>query len=215
MPKSVSVHMKDASVKSILDKISAEAGLEYTIMGEDLIVISPRRNNSVAKVKGQPLATGLKGRVIDETGEPIIGASVIVKGSTNGVSTNLDGEFSLSNVHIGDVVNVSYIGYHTQSVRIKDASGLNVVLQPSATNLDEVVVVGYGVQRKRDVTTSISSLKGDDLVDMPANSIEQALVGRMSGVQVTQGTGMPGGGMSIKVRGTGTVTAGSDPLLCN
>ena len=63
-------------------------------MGEDLIVISPRRNNSVAKVKGQPLATGLKGRVIDETGEPIIGASVIVKGSTNGVSTNLDGEFS-------------------------------------------------------------------------------------------------------------------------
>ena len=91
------------------------------------------------------------------------------------------------------MVNVSYIGYHTQSVRIKDASGLNVVLQPSATNLDEVVVVGYGVQRKRDVTTSISSLKGDDLVDMPANSIEQALVGRMSGVQVTQGTGMPGG----------------------
>ena len=85
-------------------------------------------------------------------------------------------------------------------------------MKSMTTDLDEVVVVGYGVQRKRDVTTSISSVKGEDLADMPANSLEQALVGRMPGVQVTQGTGMPGGGTSIKVRGTGTVTAGSNPL---
>lgn len=154
----------------------------------------------------------MTGQVLDENGEPIIGATVQVKGTQKGVSTDLDGNFSLNNIHVGNEISVSYIGYHPKTIRVDNGQPLQITMEPSVSSLDAVVVVGYGVQRKRDVTTSISSVKGEDLVDVPANSLEQALVGRMPGVQVSQGTGMPGGGTSIKVRGTGTVTAGSDPL---
>ena len=217
--KIVSIHVKDATLKSVLHKIEAETGLEYKIMSDDLIVVSAKKRNSGENVANNNTTQGtaklsnpLSGQVLDENGEPIIGATVQVKGTQKGVSTDLDGNFSLNDIHIGNEISVSYIGYHPKSVRVENGQPLHITMEPSVSSLDAVVVVGYGVQRKRDVTTSISSVKGEDLVDVPANSIEQALVGRMSGVQVSQGTGMPGGGTSIKVRGTGTVTAGSDPL---
>lgn len=209
--KAVSLKAENATIKTVLDKMAQATGLEYSMMPNDVIVVSKSKNNKETS-KGTSLGKPLTGVVLDENGEPVIGASVVLKKTGRGVTTNIDGQFSLANVAMGDVVNISYIGYMPQSFTIKNAAHLSVQLTPSASNLDEVVVIGYGAQRKRDVTTSISSIKGDDLTDMPANSVEQALVGRMPGVQITQGTGMPGGGTSIKVRGTGTITAGSDPL---
>lgn len=209
--KAVTLETKDASISAVLDKMSQATGLEYSMMANDVIVVTKKKNDNETK-RRQLLDRPITGIVIDETGEPVIGASVVLKNTGKGVTSNIDGQFSLANVAVGDVVTISYIGYLPQSFDIKNSAPLKVQLIPSASNLNEVVIIGYGVQRKRDVTTSISSIKGDELTDMPANSVEQALVGRMPGVQITQGTGMPGGGTSIKVRGTGTITAGSDPL---
>ena len=208
----VTVHINKAGLSSALSDLSKASKLDYTVKKGNIIVITSPDESTAAKVKAEGTAKQLSGTIIDEDGEPVVGASVIIKGSTMGTSSNIDGEFSLPNVSVGDELSISYIGCRPQIIHVKNHTPLNIVMKSMTTDLDEVVVVGYGVQRKRDVTTSISSVKGEDLADMPANSLEQALVGRMPGVQVTQGTGMPGGGTSIKVRGTGTVTAGSNPL---
>ena len=209
--KVATINMADAPLTAVLDKICAENNLNYEIHSDDVIILSPKTGKS-AKSNAASASFTAKGVVLDENGEPVIGASVIAKGASSGVVTGLDGDFNLANVKKGDVLAVSYVGYQTANVTIKDNTPLKVTLDPTANALEEVVVVGYGVQRKRDVTTSISSVKGSDLADMPANSVEQALAGRMPGVQISQGTGIPGGGTTVKVRGTGTVTAGSDPL---
>lgn len=209
--KAVSLQTKDATIQSVLDKMAQATGLEYSMMPNDVIVVSKSKNNKETS-KGASLGKPLTGVVLDENGEPVIGASVVLKKTGRGVTTNIDGQFSLANVAMGDVVNISYIGYMPQSFTIKNAAHLSVKLTPSASNLDEVVVIGYGAQRKRDVTTSIATIKPSELKDIPTGSVEQALVGRMAGVQITQTEGTPGGGMNIKVRGTGSITAGSDPL---
>lgn len=209
--KEVTIQLKDAAFPQVLAKLSEATGLTYTRMSDDVVTVTEGKQASKTSVSSKK-AFDLNGTIVDESNEPMIGATVLVKGTNNGASADLEGNFTLKNIKPGDVLMVSYVGYQNKNVTVKDAAPLRIQLAQSASNLDEVVVVGYGTMRKRDVTTSISSVKGEDLADMPANSVEQAIVGKMAGVQVTQGTGMPGGGMQIKVRGTGTVTAGSDPL---
>lgn len=204
--------MSNATLSAVLAKLAETTGLQYNRKTDDVVTVSKKEETSKSEASGSKKVFNIKGLITDENNEPLIGATVLVKGTNNGASTDLEGEFSLNNIKEGDGLIISYVGYHSKNITVKNKELLKIQLIPSANNLDEVVVVGYGVQRKRDVTTSISSIKGDELADMPANSLEQALVGRMPGVQVTQGTGMPGGGTSIKVRGTGTVTAGSNPL---
>lgn len=203
----VSLKADNEPVETVLNRLFADKGISYTVEKSQIVL---RKSDSSTQSASDN--TKVSGVVTDSDGEPLMGATVMLKGTNTGVSTNLDGEFILPNVKIGDELSITYIGCHPETVKIRDNSPLKVVLKAATTNLDEVVVIGYGVQKKRDVTTAISSVSGKDLADMPANSIEQALVGRMPGVQITQGTGMPGGGTSIKVRGTGTVTAGSEPL---
>ena len=149
--------------------------------------------------------------ILDENGEPVIGASVAIQGTTLGSITNIDGEYTLANVPENAEVTISFIGYQTLTFKANDRALQNVTLKEDSEMLDEVVVVGYGVQRKRDVTTSISSMKASELA-VPVSSVDQALVGKMTGVQVSQPNGIPGGGLSIKVRGSGSITAGTEPL---
>lgn len=154
----------------------------------------------------------ITGTVTDPSGEPIIGASVVVKGGKFvGTVTDIDGNFSLS-VEPGSTLEVSYIGYATQTINVGTSSTFNIQLKENNLQLDEVVVVGYGVQRKRDVSTSVSSVKAEELANNPSSDFRQALVGKMPGVQVTQPSGDPEGAVRIRVRGISTVNAGSDPL---
>lgn len=208
--KEVTISVKNASFQTVLSKLSEATGLSYNRVTDDVVTVT-KKNEPASKKPSKKVFT-LKGLITDESNEPLIGATILAKGTNNGASTDITGGYTLNNIKAGDVLVVSYVGYHSKTVTVKDNAPLNIQLAQSANNLDEVVVIGYGTQRKRDVTTAISSVKGSDLADLPANSIEQAIVGKMAGVQVTQGTGMPGGGTQIKVRGTGTVTAGSDPL---
>lgn len=132
------------------------------------------------------------GNVKDVTGETIIGASVLVKGTTNGTITDFDGNFTLSDVDKGSIIEVSYIGYTTQSITVNDASPLNIILKEDAETLEEVVVVGYGVQKKANLTGAVTSMKSDELVKSRAANATTALIGQMPGLISKQAKGEPG-----------------------
>lgn len=153
----------------------------------------------------------VQGIVKDAAGESVIGASVLIKGSTVGTITDLDGRFTLTEVEKGTVVEISYIGYVSQSVVVKDGSLLNIILKEDTETLEEVVVVGYGVQKKSVVTASIAKVSSDDLGKSAPVRVDNALKGLASGVQVTTANGQPGSAAKIRVRGTGTIN-NSDPL---
>lgn len=148
---------------------------------------------------------------MDKNGDPIIGASILVKGTTNGTITDLDGKYNLANVPENSTLEISYIGYKTQSLKATDKSLANITLHEDTEVLDEVVVVGYTPMRKSDFTGSLASVKANEL-SLSAATAGQALVGKVAGVQVMQTTGAPGQGVSIKVRGTNSLSASTDPL---
>lgn len=151
----------------------------------------------------------VKGIVKDVSGEPIIGASVVVKGTSNGVITDFDGNFTIPNVPEGSVIDISFIGYVTQSV--KASSQMNIILKEDSKTLDEVVVIGYGVQKKSVVTASIAKVGENELAQTAPTRVDNALKGLAAGVQVTTQNGQPGSSSVVRVRGTGTIN-NSDPL---
>ena len=154
----------------------------------------------------------VKGIVKDNLGESVIGANVTEKGTTNGMITDLDGNFSLT-VQKNATLVISYIGYVTQEIAIKGNTNLNIILKEDSKALEEVVVIGYGTARKSDVTGSIASVGGDKLQEMPSTNITYALQNRVAGVDMAQTSSQPGATMQIRIRGTRSLTASNDPLV--
>ena len=152
----------------------------------------------------------VKGHVVDATGEPVIGASVIEGKSTNGTITDIDGNFSL-NVSANSTLTISFVGYKTQTVSVNGKTALKVTLQEDTEVLDEVVVVGYGTMKKSDLTGAVSSVGVKDIKDSPVANIGQAMQGKVSGVQIID-AGKPGDNVTIKIRGLGTIN-NSNPLV--
>ena len=148
-----------------------------------------------------------------EDGLPIPGASVIVKGTTLGTATDLDGNYSLNVPQENNTLVFSFVGSVTQEANIGNRSQINVVLQPDTRNLEEIIVTGYGTQPKREVTGAVSSVKGELIENLPMQSFDRALQGRASGVQVRSANGLPGGAVNIRIRGVGSITAGNEPLF--
>ena len=154
----------------------------------------------------------IKGIVVDATGEPLIGVNVSVKGTTIGIITDIDGKYTLE-VPTNATLVFSYIGYRTQEHSVGNQTTINITLQEDTHNIDEVVVVGYGVQKKETVTGSVSTLKGDDLVKSPVANLSNAIAGKMSGVVTYQRSGEPGyDGATIRIRGSNTL-GNNDPLI--
>ncbi|MCS2886861.1 TonB-dependent receptor [Bacteroides fragilis] len=183
-----------------------------------LLCISPQfaaadglKQDAVTIMQQQNLK--VSGVVTDEAGEPLIGVSVLVKGTTLGNITDLNGRFSLD-VPEGSILEISYIGYKTQSIKAQ-REPMNIVLKEDAQKLDEVVVVGFGTQKKVNLTGSVSAVTGDDISKRPVANAAILLQGQIPGLRVNQGLGQPGGeGTSFRIRGRGTFSsAGSDPLI--
>ena len=183
-----------------------------------LLCISPQfavadglKQDAVTIMQQQNLK--VSGVVTDEAGEPLIGVSVLVKGTTLGNITDLNGRFSLD-VPEGSILEISYIGYKTQSIKAQ-REPMNIVLKEDAQKLDEVVVVGFGTQKKVYLTGSVSAVTGDDISKRPVANAAILLQGQIPGLRVNQGLGQPGGeGTSFRIRGQGTFSsAGSDPLI--
>lgn len=154
----------------------------------------------------------VKGVVKDNFGESVIGVNVTEKGTTNGMITDLNGNFSLT-VQKNATLVISYIGYVTQEIAVKGNTQFNIILKEDSKALEEVVVIGYGTARKSDVTGSIASVGGDKLREMPATNITYALQNRVAGVDMAQTSSQPGATMQIRIRGTRSLTASNDPLV--
>ncbi len=153
----------------------------------------------------------IKGVINDEQGETIIGASVIIKGEDTGTTSDMDGRFTLEAPE-GAILVISYIGYHTQEVKVRKRSLLRVVLKEDNQLLDEVVVVGYGTVKKSDLTGAVSGVSNRQYKNQPVQRVENILQGRTPGVEVTATSGMPGASMKVRVRGTTSINKSSDPL---
>lgn len=154
----------------------------------------------------------ISGTVVDTAGESIIGANVVVKGTTNGVITDLDGNFTLVNVSEKGIISVSYIGYKEQNIPVAGKSVFKITLQEDTETLEEVVVVGYGTVKKSNVVGSIAKVGAESIEDRPVSRVEQALQGQMAGVSVRSTSGAPGSDITINVRGAASINGESTPL---
>lgn len=209
--KRISVNMVGKSIKEVLDNLSTQLGLNYSQKGSYIVLSSYKAKKTSAPVIAQQKKT-ITGVVTDDLGEPIIGANVIEKGTTNGIITDIDGKFTLE-VAPGAVVQVSYIGYNTQEVKVGNQSTLAIQLVEDTQALSEVVVVGYGVQRKVTTTGAVTKLEGDEINKMTVVNATKALQGLSPGITVVDRGGAPGSDdPEIYLRGVGT-TGNAKPLV--
>lgn len=198
------VRYRNQSVEKILTEVLNGSGSKYSVLENNLIVISPSDDAEQGSVTGT---------VTDTNGEPLIGATVVVKGTTNGSITDINGNYTISNVPSGDIVLVvSFIGYSSQEIVASAGSDVNIVLKEDVVGLDEVVVVGYGTVKKSDLTGSLSQVKSEELSAYPSLGMTQALQGRASGVQVQANNGEPGASFNVRIRGASSINSSSDPL---
>ena len=208
--KRISVNMVGKSIKEVLDNLSTQLGLNYSQKGSYIVLSSYKAKETSAPVIAQKKT--ITGVVTDDLGEPIIGANVIEKGTTNGIITDIDGKFTLE-VAPGAVVQVSYIGYNTQEVKVGNQSTLAIQLVEDTQALSEVVVVGYGVQRKVTTTGAVTKLEGDEINKMTVVNATKALQGLSPGITVVDRGGAPGSDdPEIYLRGVGT-TGNAKPLV--
>ncbi len=154
----------------------------------------------------------VQGIVTEKSGEPMIGVNVVVKGTTNGTITGIDGDYALSGVKKGDIISFSYIGYKPLEVKYEGKSPLNAVMEEDSETLEEVVVIGYGTVSKRDLTGSVASVSADDIAAVPVSSATEALTGKLPGVNITTTEGSPDADVKIRVRGGGSLSQDNSPL---
>ena len=166
---------------------------------------------NVLPVVSQQKSYALTGNIVDGKGEPIIGANVVLKGSATGVVTDVDGNFSM-NVSEKDVLMISYIGYNSLEIPVKGQKSLNIVMKENVESLDEIVVIGYGTMKKKDLTGSVSAIKADEITAFTVSNPIQALQGRVPGVVLSQNTGDPSGDYSIRIRGVNSIKGDNSPL---
>ncbi|ALJ06289.1 hypothetical protein APS56_14605 [Pseudalgibacter alginicilyticus] len=180
---------------------------------ENIILISPiKKKQSDTKAK-ESVQIIISGKITDEGGVPLPGASILEKGTMNGVSTDFDGNYEITVSQDAATLVFSYIGFVTQEVLVAGSSNIDIILVADNTNLDEIVIVGYGTQRKKDVAGAISTVDTEDLVLSSSPSIGDVLRGKAAGLQITQNSAQPGGGLDIQIRGAGSINASNEPLV--
>lgn len=201
----ITISGQGKELKEVLTNELAKQQLSYTVSGNKIIV-SPAKNEAVSTKEKK-----VTGKVVDAKGEPVIGATIMEKGTNNGTITDFDGNFTL-NVSDNSMIEVSYIGYQTQSIKIISDKELAVTLKEDTELLDEVVVVGYGTQKKGSVATSITTVKSEQLQNRPVQTIGEALQGNVPGLNVTA-SAAPGSSPSLQLRGYSSLNDGGTPLV--
>ncbi|WP_405296819.1 SusC/RagA family TonB-linked outer membrane protein [Algibacter sp. Ld11] len=207
--KKFNVNYKDWNLEDVLNDISIRANLEYKI-DANLILIRPNPNFKQEQLNTQVI---INGTVIDELGIPLPGANVLEKGTLNGVYTDFDGKFTLNLSTTNPELIISFVGFNSKTVPVNNNSVLNITLTADTNALDEVVIIGYGEQSRAKNIGAVGKIKEEELSRVASSSFEGQIAGKMSGVVVNQSSGQPGAASQIVIRGTGTLTAGTNPLI--
>lgn len=215
--RKVSVNVHNSSLNAALREILEDTGIIYEIKGKQIVLSIHSAGDVPVKTTSAPnRGKKLTGMVSDAFGEPLIGASVKLQGTSNGAVTDMEGRFTLNHVGEGDVVEVSYIGYETRNLTIGQENDLKIILEENTALLNEVVVVGFGTQKKVNLTGSVSSVRMEDaLGDRPIANAAAALQGVVPGLRIETSTGAPGDDMSYNIRGTTSINGGAPLVLVN
>ena len=214
LKRKVTLNVKNENVFSVLKKLFSGTNTTYKVLDKNIILSEKSAISSATKEVAivQQVGRSVKGVVVDDKGEPVIGATVMVKGSTNGTITDFDGNFILNDVSSNASLIVSYVGYVTETISVNGKSSFKIVMKEDAKTLEEVVVIGYGVVKKRDLTGSSVSVTGADLAEVPVTNAAQALAGKAAGVNIVSQNGAPGAEVNITVRGGTSITQSTTPI---
>lgn len=210
LDRRVNVDAENRPVSEVLDEVFEGTDVDYAMEGKNIMLMKRSKKASPASAQ-QTSGNTIKGVVTDANGEPIIGANIMVEGTTTGTITDFDGRFTLD-VPENATLQISYIGFVSQNVKVGNKKDFTIKLVEDAKALDEVVVVGYGTMRKSDLTGSVSSITSDNFKLGTDLTPQQLMQGAFSGVNISQNSGKPGGSNTIRVRGGTSITASNDPL---
>ncbi len=218
----VTVNASNQRLSEVLDLLLRPLQLSYRLQGRQIILKPATSPQTSALPSVEPLQQAvaamapvdrtITGQVSDESGNKLPGVSVVVKGTSRGTTTDANGQYKLVIPDNNAILVFSFVGSVSQEVAVGSRSGIDVTLQTDNRSLSEVVVIGYGNQERRNVTGAVATIKAEAIKDLPVTSADQKLAGQIAGVQVSQVTGTPGGGVVIRVRGAGSIGAGDDPL---
>ncbi|MFV0585341.1 MAG: TonB-dependent receptor [Parabacteroides gordonii] len=210
--RKVTIQATNQTVAEVLNKAFDQTDVIYAMEGSNIMLIKKETKNKTLST--QQKARTINGIITDEKSEAIIGANVSVKGTTNGTITDVNGNFSLANISDNDIIVISYIGYTSQEIRAGKQTSLKVILKEDTQAIDEVVVVGFGTQKKVNLTGSIGTVKADEVLkSRPVTNVQELLAGSVPGMVVTKGSGAAGSGASINIRGTSTIGNSSGVLV--
>jgi hypothetical protein len=211
LTKKVNVDTENKELTEILDQLLSGTDLTYEMM--DRLILVKSKNGKSSPVSEFSQQKPVSGNVTDTGGQPLPGVSVVVKGTTNGTVTNTDGDYILTNLPAEAILQFSFVGMKTQEVPVGNQTTISVVLEEETIGIEEVVAVGYGSLRRRDVTGSVTSVQSKQFEDEPMTSITQGMQGKIAGVNITTGSGAPGGNMIVRIRGNTSVLGSNDPLF--
>lgn len=213
LKRKVSISAENEPIKEILKKVFDNTNITFSVLENQIYLKKEITEKNRTQVK--TVATvqfTVSGTILDSNGMPLPGANILEKGTTNGTQSDFDGNYSISLSDENAVLVVSYIGFKTQEVAVSGRSEVDMTMQEDAAGLDEVVVVGYGSQKKSDLTGAVTSLSPDDMNPGANASVDQLMLGRAAGVQINQASSEPGGGLAIRIRGSNSLNASNEPL---
>jgi len=209
--KKISIKVENQTIDAILDKILGSANFQYKIVDRYIIITDENGNNSGSIENGQS-SKKVTGKVTDTSGNSLPGVSVVIKGTTNGIITDSDGKYSLSGIPENATLQFSFVGMKMQDVKVGNQTSIDVTLTEETIGIDEVVAIGYAVQKKKLVTGATSQVKNEELVKNHSVRLESAIQGMTPGMSITQKSGQPGADFNIIIRGMGSIN-GSNPLI--
>ena len=207
--RKVDVSIENQDINEILAQVFQGSDVDYIMLDRQIVLSTSDHLNSAKSILQQRTVTGT---IVDPEGEPMIGATISIKGTSVGTITNAEGRYSLSDVPDDATLVFSYIGMLTQEIEVGAQSVIDVAFSPDVLGLEEVVVIGYGTMKKSDLTGSVSSIKEDDIKSSPYTNVQLAMAGRTPGVEVIQSTGAPGAAVSLRIRGTNSIEGSNEPL---
>lgn len=211
LDRNVNVRAENRPVSEVLDEVFEGTDVDYAMEGKNIMLMKRSKKEAPASAQ-QTSGNTIQGVVTDANGEPIIGANIMIEGTTTGTITDFDGRFTLD-VPENATLQISYIGFVSQNVKVNGRKDITVKLVEDAQALDEVVVVGYGVVKKRDLVGSISSVKSQDITAVPTSNVLESMQGKVAGLDMTRSSGQPGSSFNFTIRGNRSLTASNAPLI--